>query len=98
MCMNATVLNGEKILLARDILAINNIALLKEVKRRLAGLFDFSIVPTVDTAEMVDNTDAVLDAVCGQWIDPRDADTMVNDIYASRVNKDDNELLKILSE
>lgn len=96
--MNAVALNGEKVLLARDILAINNIALLNEVKRRLAGLFDFSGTPVADAHEVVDNTDAVLDAVCGQWIDPRDADTMVNDIYASRVNKDDNELLKILSE
>lgn len=45
-----------------------------------------------------DNTESVLDAVCGKWIDKRDADTMVRDIYASRVNKDDSELLKILSE
>lgn len=45
-----------------------------------------------------DNTESVLDAVCGKWIDNRDADTMVRDIYASRVNKDDSELLKILSE
>lgn len=96
--MNATALNGEKVLLARNILAINNITLLNEVKRRLAGLFDFSITSTTGATETTDNTDAVLDAVCGQWIDPRDADTMVNDIYASRVNKDDHELLKILSE
>ena len=93
---DAAVLNGDKVLLARDILAINNVALLNEVKRRLAGLFDFSIAPKTET--VADNTDAVLDAVCGQWIDNRDADTMVNDIYASRINKDDNELLKILSE
>ena len=96
--MNTVALNGEKILLARDILAINNIALLNEVKRRLADLFDFSSKSVVNSSETADNTEAVLDAVCGQWIDPRDADTMVNDIYASRVNKDDNELLKILGE
>ncbi len=96
--MNTAALNGEKVLLARDILAINDVALLNEVKRRLAGLFDFSIAPAVGAAETIDNTDAVLDAVCGQWIDSRDADTMVNDIYTSRVNKDDNDLLKILSE
>lgn len=94
--MNTAALNGEKVLLARDILAINNVALLNEVKRRLAGLFDFSASRQTDAA--VDNTDAVLDAVCGQWIDNRDADTMVEDIYASRVNKDENELLKALSE
>lgn len=94
--MNSAVLNGEKILLARGILAINNAALLNEVKRRLAGLFDFNAA--VYSTEAVDNTDAVLDAVCGQWIDSRDADTMVKDIYASRVNKNDDELLKILSE
>lgn len=92
--MNAGVLNGEKVLLARDILAINNMALLNEVKRRLADLFDFTTV----VKSTADNTDAVLDAVCGKWIDNRDADTMVRDIYASRVNKDDSELLKILSE
>lgn len=92
--MNAGVLNGEKVLLARDILAINNMALLNEVKRRLADLFDFTTV----VKSKVDNTEAVLDAVCGKWIDNRDADTMVHDIYASRVNKDDSELLKILSE
>lgn len=94
MIMNASVLNGEKVLLARDILAINNIALLNEVKRRLAGLFDF----TPKSVSATDNTERVLDAVCGKWVDNRDADTMVRDIYASRVNKDDNELLKILSE
>ena len=96
--MNTVALNGEKILLARDILAINNIALLNEVKRRLADLFDFSSTSVVNSSETADNTEAVLDAVCGQWIDPRDADTMVDDIYASRVNKDDNELLEILGE
>lgn len=96
--MNSVALNGEKILLARDILAINNIALLNEVKRRLAGLLNFSSTSVVSISETADNTEAVLDAVCGQWIDPRDADTMVNDIYASRMNKDDNELLKILGE
>lgn len=96
--MNTVAFNGEKVLLARDILSINNIALLNEVKRRLVGLFDFSSTSTANTSEAVDNTEAVLDAVCGQWIDPRGADTMVDDIYASRVNKDDNELLKILSE
>ncbi len=85
-------------MLARGILSINNVAMLNEVKRRLAGLFDFSVTPAVDATETADNTDAVLEAVCGQWIDSRDADTMVHDIYASRVNKDDNELLKILSE
>lgn len=69
--MNASVLNGEKVLLARDILAINNMALLKEVKRRLAGLFDFA--PAIKSK--ADNTEAVLDAVCGKWIDDRDADT-----------------------
>ena len=93
--MNAAVLNGEKVLLARDILAINNIALLNEVKRRLAGLFDFT---TTSVTKVSDKTDDVLDAVYGQWIDSRDADTMVHDIYANRVNKDDSELLKILSE
>lgn len=92
--MNASVLNGEKVLLARDILAINNMALLDEVKRRLADLFDFTTI----AKSKADNTDAVLDAVCGKWIDNRDADTMVRDIYASRVNKDDSELLKILGE
>lgn len=92
--MNASVLNGEKVLLARDILAINNMALLNEVKRRLADLFNFTTVAKSKT----DNTEAVLDAVCGKWIDNRDADTMVRDIYASRINKDDSELLKILSE
>ena len=92
--MNASVLNGEKVLLARDILAINNMALLNEVKRRLAGLFNF----TPSARSKTDNTESVLDAVCGKWIDNRDADTMVRDIYASRVNKDDSELLKILSE
>lgn len=96
--MNTVALNGEKILLARDILAINNIALLNEVKRRLAGLLNFSSTSVVSISETADNTESVLDAVCGQWIDPRDADTMVNDIYASRMNKDDNELLKILGE
>ena len=49
-------------------------------------------------ATVTDNTDAVLDAVCGQWIDSRDADAMVHDIYESRVNKDESELLKILGE
>lgn len=94
--MNTAALNGEKVLLARDILAIDNTALLNEVKRRLAGLLDFTTNQKSET--VADNTDAVLDAVCGQWIDNRDADTMVKDIYASRVNKDDNELLKALSE
>lgn len=94
--MNTAALNGEKVLLARDILAINNAALLNEVKRRLAGLFDFTTNQRSET--VADNTDAILDAVCGQWIDNRDADTMVNDIYASRMNKDENELLKALTE
>ena len=93
--MDAASLNGEKVLLARDILSINNLALLNEVKRRLSGLFDFSVARKT---KVTDNTDAVLDAVCGQWIDSRDADAMVQDIYASRVNKDDSELLKILGE
>ncbi len=94
--MNAATLNGEKILLARDILAIDNMALLNEVKRRLVGLFDFTAAPRTEKAD--DHTDAILDAVCGQWIDKRDADTMVNDIYACRINKNDSDLLKILSE
>ena len=37
--MDAAVLNGEKVLLARDILSINNLALLNDVKRRLSGIF-----------------------------------------------------------
>ena len=93
--MDAAVLNGEKILLARDILSIDNLALLNEVKRRLSDLFVFTVARK---AKVTDNTDAVLDAVCGQWIDSRDADVMVHDIYASRVNKDESELLKILGE
>lgn len=43
-------------------------------------------------------TERFLSKVCGKWKDDKDADEMVNDIYASRVNKDFSELEKIFNE
>ena len=43
-------------------------------------------------------TEKFLAQVCGTWEDDKDADEMVQDIYASRVNKDYSELEKIFNE
>lgn len=40
-------------------------------------------------------TQKFLDSICGKWEDDKDADEMVKDIYASRVNKDYTELERI---
>lgn len=38
-------------------------------------------------------TEQFLNAVCGKWEDDKDADEMVNDIYAGRANKNFTEPL-----
>lgn len=68
--MNASVLNSEKILLAREILNISDINVLQEVKRRLLGVLNKG-------TKSNDNTMAVLNAVTGKWKDSRDAESMV---------------------
>lgn len=88
--MNASVLNSEKILLAREILNISDINVLQEVKKRLLGVFNKS-------AKSGDNTMSVLNAVTGKWKDSRDAESMVDDIYKSRSSKSDDELINILN-
>lgn len=89
--MDASVLNSEKILLAREILSISDIRVLYEVKHRLAGIFD----KKKETEK--GKTARVLRAVSGKWRDSRDADTMVDDIYNSRTSRNDDDLIKILN-
>lgn len=45
-----------------------------------------------------ERTKKFIDSFAGKWIDKRSADEMISDIYASRKNKDYDELIKILNE
>lgn len=89
--MNATVLNNEKALLAREILGISDIDVLNEVKRRLSGVF------RATHKAKADNTASVLNSISGKWRDSRNADAMVDDIYRSRTSRRDGDLISILN-
>lgn len=89
--MNTSTLDSEKVLLAKEILGINDASVLNEVKRRLAGVFN------IKRRSKSDATDSVINAVSGKWKDSRDADTMVSDIYNDRTSMADDELISILN-
>lgn len=89
--MNTSTLDSEKVLLAKEILGINDASVLNEVKRRLAGVFN------IKRRSKSDATDSVINAVSGKWKDSRDADTMVSDIYNDRTSMANDELISILN-
>lgn len=89
--MNTSVLDSEKVLLAREILGITDINILNDVKRRLIGVF------SKERKSDTDNTERVLKAVAGKWHDSRTAEEMVDDIYKSRTSKSNEDLIAILN-
>lgn len=90
--MTALTFEREKSMLAREILGISDMSVMREVKRRLSGIFN------VSKSTRVKSDEAILNAISGKWRDTRDADTMVDDIYKSRTSKADNELISILTK
>lgn len=57
-----------------------------------------SVVAEIDAKALERvKTEKFLASVCGKWEDDKDADEMVRDIYASRVNRDCSELERIFN-
>lgn len=90
--MTALTFEREKAMLAREILGISDMSVMREVKRRLSGIFN------TGQSSRNKSDEAILNAVSGKWRDTRDADTMVDDIYKSRTSKADNKLISILTQ
>lgn len=90
--MTALTFEREKAMLAREILGISDMSVMREVKRRLSGIFN------TEQSSRNKSDEAILNAISGKWRDARDADTMVDDIYKSRTSKADNKLISILTQ
>lgn len=89
-----------KIDMAKDILAIDSPALYRKVRALLSGIF---LQKPMRQGESLSNeeyakTQAFINQFVGRWEDNRSVDEMVEDIYLSRGDHDNQELLKVMNQ
>lgn len=89
-----------KIDMAKDILAIDSPVIYNKVRKVLTDIFAHKASRRGETISKTEyaKTLAFLDQFAGQWQDSRTADEMVEDIYQSRYDKDNSEVVEILNQ